>query len=215
VNVDLFKPSEDRVENEAFTVTYAGGYQRWQGIENLVRAAHLLKDTQIKFKMMGFRKGDMIQKEEIKRELKDTVELIDFLPRRKDDQPKAFVDELCKSDVLIIPRYCNSSIPRYCDPNYVRNTFGWLSTKFAEYIATGRPVIVTSLDVSAEFVERYDCGFVCDPTPESIAKAILEAKQTPRGELDKKGMNGRRLAETEFDLHVTGKKYFELLSKIA
>lgn len=154
-------------------------------------------------------------KNEIKRELKDRVELIDFLPRRKDDQPKSFVDELCKSDVLIIPRYWNPRIPKYCDPKYVRNAFGWLSTKFAEYIATGRPVIVTALDVSAEFVERYDCGFVCDPTPESIAKTILEAKQTPPEELDKKGLSGRRLAETEFDLHVTGKKYFDLLSKIA
>jgi glycosyltransferase involved in cell wall biosynthesis len=214
VNVELFKPNEERIENDAFTVTYAGAYQKWQGIETLVEAAHLLKDAQIKFKMMGFKKADSSLKDEIKRKLKNKVELIDFLPRRGPNQPQSFVDQLCKSDILIIPRYWNPRIPKYCNPEYVRSTFGWLSTKFAEYIATGRPVIVTRLDVSAEFVERYDCGFVCDPAPESIARTILEAKDTPPEELHKKGMNGRRLAETEFDLRVISKRYFDFLSKI-
>lgn len=213
VNAELFKPSGEIVNNETFTVTYAGAFQRWQGIDNLVEAACLLENVRVKFKMIGFRKSDSALKEKIKRRLKDKVECIDFLS----NQPQELVDHLRRSDVLIIPRYWNPRISKHLSLariQYLRNTFGWLPTKFGEYISTGRPVIVTKLDVSADFVEKYDCGFVCDPAPESIARAILAAKETPAEELDRKGLNGRRLTENEFDLRVTGKKYFDFLSRI-
>ena len=214
VDAELFKPSGERVNNETFTVTYAGAFQRWQGIDNLVEAACLLENVQVKFKMIGFKKSNSALKEKIKRRLKGRVECIDYQPRERGNQPQELVDHLRRSDVLIIPRYWDPRNSKCRNIQYFRDTFGWLSTKFGEYIATSRPVIVTKLDVSADFVEKYDCGFVCDPAPESIAKAILAAKETPPEELDKKGMNGRHLAETEFDLRVTGKKYFDFLSRI-
>ncbi len=170
-----------------------------------------MRDENIKFKMLGFKAYDSTLKAEIKNLLKNKVELIDFQTRTKDGQPHSFVQELSKSAVLVIPRYYDTKIPRYCDPNYVRSTFGWLPTKFAEYISMGRPVIVTTLDISSEFVEKYDCGFVCDPTPESIAETILKARETPSSELNKKGVNGRKLAEKEFDIQVIVKRYLNLL----
>jgi len=85
-------------------------------------------------------------------------------------------------------------------------------TKFAEYIATGRPVIVTRTGEIPIFVEKYNCGLVCDPTPRSISDAIMKAREMPEEELLKMGMNGRRLAEKEFDKYVIGRKYFEFLS---
>lgn len=213
VDTQLFRPSEER--NSVFTATYAGAYQKWQGIENLVRAAELLRNENVQFKFLGFKRSNLGLKNAIKARLKEKAELIDFQPRIANAQPLSLVHELGHSDVLVIPRYWDSGQPIYSDPAYVKKAFGWLPTKFAEYIATGRPVIVTNLDAVAEFVEKYDCGFVCDADPESIAKAIMKAKEMSPEKLDKKGMNGRRLAETEFDLQVISKKYFEVLSKIA
>ena len=213
VDTNLFKPCS-REQNETFTVTYAGAYQKWQGVENLVDAAELLRTENIKFRFFGFQKHDFSLKEAIKAELKDKAELFDYKPRVANEQPRAFVQELCQSDVLIIPRYWNPAIPLYCNPEFVRTTFGWLPTKFAEYTATGRPVIVTNLDAAAEFVEKTDCGFVCNADPKSLAGAILEAKNAGSKELDEKGMKGRRLAEEEFDLQVIGKRYFDGLTKI-
>ncbi len=40
VDTHLFKPSEQ--QTGVFTVTYAGAYQKWQGVENFVKAAYLL-----------------------------------------------------------------------------------------------------------------------------------------------------------------------------
>ena len=205
VDTELFRPAESPVENETFTVTYAGSFPKYQGIENLVHAAKLLRDENIKFKMIGFRPNDLGLKQEIKRILKNRVELIDVVPRR------ILVHHLNESDVLIIPRYCPANEKSW---DRLRNTFGWLPTKFSEYTATGRPVIVTILDETSDLVEKHDCGFVCDPTPEAIAKTILKAKETPFQTLQEKGINSRRLAEVEFDVSVIGRRYYRFLTRI-
>ena len=211
VDTQLFKPAKEKLGG-SFTVTYAGGYQKWQGIENLVDAIQLLKNTDVTFKFMGFQKRDAPVKNAIKAKLDNKVVLLDFQPRTQNQQPHSFVDEMANSDVLIIPRYTDPLNPAYNNSEYVRNTFGWLPTKFGEYIATGRPVIVTNLDVAADFVKQYDCGFVSNPDAKSLAKVILEAKNTSAQELNRKGMNGRKLAEEQFDIQVVAKRYFNVLS---
>jgi glycosyltransferase involved in cell wall biosynthesis len=50
-------------------------------------------------------------------------------------------------------------------------------TKFAEYVATGRPVIVTNVDETANFVQKFDCGFVCQPNSYQLLKHT-DCKQT-------------------------------------
>jgi glycosyltransferase involved in cell wall biosynthesis len=213
VDTQLFKPAKEKFSGP-FTVTYAGAYQKWQGIENLVDAVKILENTNIKFKFMGFQKRHEPVKRLIRAKLGNRVELLDFQPRTKNKQPDSFVGEMAQSDVLIIPRYTDPLNPIYSNSEYVRNTFGWLPTKFGEYIATGRPVIVTNLDVSADFVEQYDCGFVCKPDPKSLSHAILEASKTSVDELNKKGLNGRRLAEEQFDIGVIAEKYLKILSAL-
>jgi glycosyltransferase involved in cell wall biosynthesis len=213
VDTQLFKPAKEKPSG-AFTVTYAGAYQKWQGIENLVEAISLLKDTDIKFRLMGFQKHDQPLKHAIEARLGSRVELVDFQPRTPDGQPPAFVEQMAQSDVLVIPRYTDPQNPIYSNPAYVRRTFGWLPTKFGEYIATGRPIIVTDLDVAADFTEQYDCGFVCDPSPKALAATILKAKNTPAAELDQKGANGRKLAQEQFDSQVVARRYFTVLSSL-
>jgi glycosyltransferase involved in cell wall biosynthesis len=211
VDTELFKPTQKRT-NEKFTVTYAGAYQKWQGVENLVQAAELVHDPTVQFRFMGFQKHDLQVKKLVQTKLGNRAELFDFLPRANNQQPNGFIENMAQSDVLIIPRYYDPANPFYSNAEYVRHTFGWLPTKFAEYIATGRPVIVTNMDIAADFVEKYDCGFVCGPDPASVAKTIIQAKETSPEELDRMGLNGRRLAEEQFSMQVIAKKYFDILS---
>lgn len=205
VDTEIFRPANAPVENEIFTVTYAGSFGGWQGIENLLHAAKMLENVDVRFKIIGFGPNSLSFKQEIKRILKNKVELIDTIPRCK------LIHHLNQSDVLVIPRYCPAD---YKSWDKLRNTFGWWPTKFAEYIATGRPVIVTTLDEPSDFVEKYDCGFTCNPTPEALKNSILRAKETPTQELLKKGINGRKLAEKEFDVKVIGEKYHKFLIRI-
>jgi glycosyltransferase involved in cell wall biosynthesis len=87
-------------------------------------------------------------------------------------------------------------------------------SKFAEFLALAKPVIVTRIDETASIVERFDCGFVCEPTAESMAETILKAKGTPKKVLHLKGYNGRQFAETELDINLICKKYLQFLDRI-
>jgi len=58
VDTELFKPKSMKSENEHFTVIYAGGFQKWQGIDNLILAVKYLKTSNVKFKIIGFTKKD-------------------------------------------------------------------------------------------------------------------------------------------------------------
>ena len=79
VDTQLFKPVK-RKNGDPFTVTYAGGYQKWQGIDNLLNAIEILKDKKINFKLMGFQERDRLVKQAIQARLGEIVELIDFQP---------------------------------------------------------------------------------------------------------------------------------------
>jgi glycosyltransferase involved in cell wall biosynthesis len=192
VDTRLFKPCCCSTNNENFMVTYAGSFQKWQGIDNLLEAAELLPESNIKFKIVGFK--DPILKSKIKKRLKGNGILIDDVPQFE------LVKHLCESDILVIPRSWNPAAALA------------FPTKFAEYCAVGKPVIVTQVDETSHFVEHYDCGFVCEPTPESIARTITEAYNSSHTVLLRKGRNARVLAVEEFDRLVIGRQLLEFLS---
>jgi glycosyltransferase involved in cell wall biosynthesis len=196
VDIQLFKPKDVSSDGKEFIVTYAGAFQKWQGIENLVVAATLIKDKDIKFKIIGFRKEDHLLKNELERVLIGKAELIDSLSQYE------LVNQLCSSDVLIIPR------SRHCATQMA------FPTKFAEYIATGKPVIVTGVDETANFVREFNCGLVCEPSAKSIARTIVKARRLPSSTLHNMGKNGRRLAESQFDRRTIAKQYYEFLCKV-
>jgi glycosyltransferase involved in cell wall biosynthesis len=196
VDTELFKPSKQKLVAHAFIITYAGAFQKWQGIDNFLEAAQILKNTDIRFKIIGFKSRDFALKEKIGRSLGNKVELVNFMSQRE------LIQQLQNSDVLIIPRDRNlATVPAF-------------PTKFAEYVAVGKPVIVTAVDETADMVKKYDCGFVCRPDADSIVKAIKEAKETSSLRLNQMGQNGRFLAKTELDQKVISKTYFQFLSRI-
>jgi glycosyltransferase involved in cell wall biosynthesis len=196
VDIELFKPKGVSSDGKEFRVTYAGAFQKYQGIENLVAAATLIKDSDIKFRIIGFGKEDLVLKSKLERVLIGRAELIDSVSQSE------LVNQLCSSDVLIIPR------SRHCATQMA------FPTKFAEYIATGKPVIVTGVDETANFVREFNCGLVCEPSAESIARTIVKARRLPSSTLLNMGKNGRRLAESQFDRRIIAKQYYEFLRKV-
>jgi glycosyltransferase involved in cell wall biosynthesis len=196
VDTELFRPRKFSSNGKEFVVTYAGAFQKWQGIENLAAAATLIKETNVKFRIIGFRKEDYVLKNELNRILAGKAELIDSLGQDE------LVNQLCYSDILIIPR------SRHCATQMA------FPTKFPEYIATGKPVIVTNVDETADFVMKFNCGFVCEPTAESIARTIIKAWRLPSSTLLDMGKNGRHLAESQFDRRIIAKPYYEFLRRV-
>jgi glycosyltransferase involved in cell wall biosynthesis len=204
VNLKSFGPKRKIVNHacgNSFTVTYAGSFSKYQGIENLVKAAEILNSENIHFKLIGFCEEDFAFKKEIQARLKDKVTLINWLPRDE------LLTELQESNILIIPAESGSQEQR-------ENRIIAFPTKFAEYLALAKPVIVTRIDETSNIVERFDCGFVCEPTARSLAATILTAKETSMEMLYLKGANGRRFVETQLDEKLISKHFLEFLKRM-
>jgi glycosyltransferase involved in cell wall biosynthesis len=180
VDIELFKQKDFPANSGQFVVTYAGNFQKWQGIENVLAAAKLIRDPEIKFRIIGFTNEDAQLKNRFRTELKEQVELVDSVNQME------LVNQLCSSDVLIIPRNRNIA------------TQMAFPTKFAEYLAVGKPVIITNVDETSDFVINFKCGFVCEPSAEAIAQTIIKAKKLGTDALRRMGQNGRQLAENQY-----------------
>ena len=198
VDLATFKPrARPGRSGLGFVVAYAGGFQHWQGIENFVRAAELISDASIRFKIVGFGPGDAKLRNSFAERLGRRAELVDRVERDE------LVAQLSDAHALIIPRPDHAAVEAA------------FPTKFSEYIALGRPVIVSDVDETASLVRRHRCGLVAQPTPRSIADTIALASRLSPDELDAMSRNGRALAEREFSWPEIGRRYAALLTRWA
>jgi colanic acid biosynthesis glycosyl transferase WcaI len=194
VDTELFRPPGDGLApNEHFTVCYAGRFQCWQDIDALVEAARRLRHEDIKFRLIGFDDKDEPLRRRIAGELGEKAELINRLPQAE------LAAHLARADVLVIPRQRHPA------------TVVALPTKFAEYAALGRPVIVSDVDETANMVRERGCGLVAVPTADGLVETILTAKSLAPQERRCMGQNGRRLAEEVFSWEVICRDYYNNL----
>jgi glycosyltransferase involved in cell wall biosynthesis len=194
VDTALFRPLYHSAD-EPFTVCYAGGFHIWQGIENLVAAAQALSGTGIRIKIIGFRQGDAALKAEIAASLGTMVELIDRVSQAE------LAHHLSRAHFMVIPRLRHPAVEIA------------FPTKFSEYLAMGKPVIVSDVDETADIVREYRCGLVSDPTAEGLAETISHAAGMTEVQRIEMGRNGRHLAETVFDWRVVCRQYADLLCR--
>ena len=185
VDLDLFPPLpfQDRPE---FTFCYVGEFQHWQNIDNLIAAFERLNNPAARMLVVGFRESDQQIKQAFAEKFGERVTLIDRVSR------EALPELVQKVAVLVIPR---------SDHPAIRHAF---PTKFAEYAAWARPIMVNNVDETAEFVTRYDCGFVSDPSPEAMAATMEEASRTSVERLSHMGRQARRAAEENFSWDTIG-----------
>jgi len=194
VNTDLFRPTAGD-QGDRFTVCYAGDFQVWQGIDLLLSAARRLGDADILWRFVGFRDkpAHHAWKRRIQSTLGGRVELVD----RVDQSELRRI--LGSADLLILPR------------PYHRATAVAMPTKFAEYIALGKAVVVTEVDETAQFVKRHRCGLVSPPTAAGLAETIERARGCDRENLREMGRRGRRLAEQVFSWDTICDRYVRFL----
>lgn len=195
VDLELFK-RDSVCKVKKFIVCYAGGTQKWQGIENFINAVSMVDDNEITFQMIGFGKKDEALKSKINLVLGSRVALINRQPQDE------LINTLAQASVLIIPRLPHPAV-RVALP-----------TKFAEYLALGKPVIVTNVDETAEFVKKHNCGIVSEPDPCSLSNAIIRMKKLDDATRKLMGDNARKLAEAVFDWDIICRKYYDWLAAL-
>ena len=195
VDLDLFsfQPMPQPAE---FTFGYAGEFQSYQGIDNLIQAFERINNPNIRLLVIGFRDKYRDLKQQFADKLGNRVELADRTDR-------ATLARLLSK--VLIP-----VIPGIDHPGR-RNVF---PTKFAEFAALGRPILVTDVDETADFVRKYDCGFVSGPSPESMAQVMETAARVPMDKLAEMGIRARKMAEENFSWEKIGDDYAELVQRV-
>jgi glycosyltransferase involved in cell wall biosynthesis len=192
VDLNLFR-QHPKSQNGRFVVCYAGGFQHWQGIDLLVSAVELLPKNGLRLKIVGFAEGHKAIRSSIAGRLGDKAELINRVSQSE------LTSQLAAADVLVIPRPSHPAV-KFAFP-----------TKFGEYLALGKPVIVSDVDETAALVRQHACGLVSKPDPASLAATIRTAAHLPADELCQMGQNARSLAEREFSWEDVGQKYAQRL----
>jgi len=101
------------------------------------------------------------------------------------------------SDIVVVPS--------------LQESWGLIAT---EAMASGRPVIASSVGGLREQVVDGFNGFLVPPRdPRAIADRILYFLENP-SEVERMGLNGRRLAEERFDVEKRVNKIIELYDSL-
>jgi len=158
VDVDLFKP-QNLKNNNKFRIMYHGVISKNRGIQNVVKALEILKAYDIEFILVGSGKGIS--------ELKNLASKFKLENKVNFKAPVSY-EEVPKwincVDVGILP------LPEW---------EGWSTSspiKLFEYLACGKPVILTKIPAHFNILSGKDFIFWADTSsPECIAEAILKA----------------------------------------
>ncbi len=169
-NLELFSPRARDLELERkyslhsrFVVGYLGTMGLAHGLENVLRAAELLRDTCVTFLFVGVgaAKADLEKKA---KELK--LENVVFAPRQlKEDMPSYW-------------SLCDAGLIHLRDSEVFATV---IPSKIFESMAMGLPIIyVGPAGEGSGIVERHDAGVVVPPEdPESFAGAVRKLMDDP------------------------------------
>jgi len=195
VDLNLFRqlPFPERPE---FTFGYAGAFQYWQCMDNFIEAFEKVRNPDIRLLMVGFGPDEQSIKREFAEKLGDRVKLVDRIDRA------SLVNMLQPVAVFVISAVNHPGI---------KHAF---HTKFAEYAAMGRPILVPDVNEIADFVRKYSCGFLSDPSPAIIAEKMEEIARVPLDTLSEMGKRARRMAEENFSWEKIGDDYAELVRSV-
>ena len=193
--------SEWNPENR-FVVMYSGNMGLCQGLDDVIRAAELLRDeltggVQVQFLLVG----DGSSRQRIQN-LVDRLQLtnVRFLPYQS---KRDLGSSLSAADLHLVP--VDSRVYRYLMPS-----------KLYGVLASGTPLLAVAPAESelAELTLDSEVGLVVAPDdPRALADAIRWCA-THRTALDAMGARARRLAESRFDRRQITRKFSELLASI-
>jgi glycosyltransferase involved in cell wall biosynthesis len=148
-----------------FIVGYVGTLGMAQGLEVVVRAAEILRDSDIHFLLVGdgARRMDL---EALTAHLGlANVTFIGMVPA------DIAIDYLMLSDAIVVP----------LKPSHLLDVS--MPSKIFEAAAVGRPIILSAHGYSADVVNRYGAGAVVEPgNPNALAAAIAALRSDPKSQ---------------------------------
>ena len=184
--------------NGKFVVLYSGNIALTQGLETVIKAAAMLRETQdIAFVIVGEASGLQRLRQECVNCGADNVLLLPFQPRK--DLPQM----LAAADVGLVVQK--------------KNVISFnMPSKIQVLLASGRAIVASVPDggTAARAIRQSGGGVVVPPeNPEELANAILNLYQHPE-KLKTLGYNSRKFATDQYTFEQAIKSYESLFYSI-
>lgn len=205
VDTELFKPNNDISLNgnlrskynldNAFVVMFAGTMGFAQGLENIIRAANILKEYRDKIKFVLL--GDGVEKKNLMQ----------------------MVEEFSLTNICFIPPVPNSQIPEFlsiadvCLVHLRKNELYKITIpcKIYEYMAMEKPVIIGVGGDALDLIVNSGCGIGTEPeSPDDLAGAVLELYNNSDIRM-RMGENGRKSAVANYSKEKIISQYIDLI----
>lgn len=159
VDLEIFKPEKLPRETDRFRVMYHGVVSRKRGIDVVLEAMSKLGEFDIEFLLLG--SGEEI------------LELKNLAQKLRLENRVHFESSVPHTEV---PKYINrADVGILPFPDWP----GWNTSspiKLFEYLACGKPVIVTRIPAHSKILDKKSFAFWADPlNPQGVTNAILRA----------------------------------------
>jgi glycosyltransferase involved in cell wall biosynthesis len=201
VDLSTFKPQPRSLNKPKgrFVILYSGAFSVAYDFKQIIQAARITEsiDKSIEFIIQGT--GELLSEMRgyVNKTMVHNVKIINAIYSRSE-----VANRLGEADVLILPlaAFYKSGTP-----------YRGMSSKLYEYQAVGKPIIVCSRGVPANYVLETRSGIVVESgDPDGLAKAVLYLKRNP-DIARAMGRNGRTYVETEASISAIGLKMKNIL----
>lgn len=192
-DANKFKTENDLINK--FVITYVGAHGVANHLDQVLETAHLLKDTNVLFLLIG-----------------DGMEKPRLIKKAKDEniQNVRFINPVPKADVFkyIVASDMGTSVLKNVE------TFKTVySNKTFDYMACKKPILMAIDGVSRDLVEQADAGIFVQPeNPEDFALKIRQYLSNP-SEIIRQGEKGYQFAKDNFDRMILADKYINSIKK--
>jgi glycosyltransferase involved in cell wall biosynthesis len=193
-NTEAFRKEKKWDDN--FVITYVGAHGVANHLDQILETAHLLRDTNVLFVLIG---GGM-QKAKLKEQAAN-MKLKNVL----------FLDPVSKAEVF---KYISASDMGTSVLKKVDTFKTVYSNKTFDYMACKKPILMAIDGVSRELVEEAKAGIFVEPeNPEDFASKIKMYMTDPNRILQE-GENGYLFAKRNFDRVTLANKYISHLENL-
>lgn len=179
---------------DGFRIMYAGNIGEAQNFECVMEAAKRLKDTDIKWLLVGDgRKRSWVEESVEKNGLSDNVKLLGRFPI------EAMPEFFAQADILLVSLK---------DEFIFNNT---VPAKLQAYMASGKPVLAFINGEGATIVKEASCGFAVPAGDVDALVTTINKKIRHCSDLQTLGANGKNYCNRNFRKDMVLRKLYNLL----
>lgn len=183
-------------------IAYCGTVSvRKDGVDTLIKAFYIFKQTHPDYMLYLMGQFDVLGSEDILKELITRLNL-----------NESVIFKGCISADVLPTILSGARMLALARPNTVQAQYGF-PTKLGEYLATGKPVVVTKVGEIPLYLRDGENAFLAEPdNAESFAEKLLEVESDYDHAL-KIGEKGGELVYSEFSSDVQSKKLLKFMNE--